>query len=110
MRVRFRLIILTPGLLTLGATEEPDLALISRPKLTKPPLCFIISTFRASNRGSRESSDLISVIDNYNFFFLTLIHLLHQTTGRFFFRPATTGTDKSTSLILEHSPALLTEH
>lgn len=104
------LIVLSPGLFALSATEKPHFTLISRPERTEPVFSFIIVALRTPDGDRGEGSDFISIINNNNFFLGTFIGLLHQSTGRFFFCPPATGADKRTALILEHSPAFLTEH
>jgi len=67
------LIILSPGVVALGAAEEPDLALISSPELAEPPDCKIICTLGALDLDGGHSIDfLILVIHNHDLLVLAL--------------------------------------
>jgi hypothetical protein len=68
-----RSVVLSPGVITLGATEETDLALISSPELTEPPDCKIILTFGALDLdGGHCPRTLLLFIHDHNLLFLAL--------------------------------------
>lgn len=70
-------VVFTPGIPALGATEEPNLALIGGPQLPKPPLCGHVAAFRASDRGRRKGGDEPVVFDDGDLFFGSLSGPLH---------------------------------
>lgn len=69
----FRLIVLSPGVIALGAPEEPDFALISRPELSEPPDCKIVLALGAFDLDGGHSLHFFAfIIHNHNLLFLAL--------------------------------------
>ena len=67
------LIILPPGVITLGAAEKPDLALICSPELAKPPDCKVILALGAFDLdGGHGPHTFLLFIHDHNLLFLAL--------------------------------------
>jgi hypothetical protein len=62
----YTLIILSPGVFTLGAAEEPDLAFISSPELAEPPDRKIVLTLGALDLDGGHSLHSFSLVIHYH--------------------------------------------
>jgi hypothetical protein len=71
------LIILPPRVLALHATEETNLALISRSQLAHPPFSRIMAALGASHTGGGKGPSFLSIIYDGDLFFHALGFLHH---------------------------------
>jgi hypothetical protein len=56
-------------MITLGATEEPDFALIGRPELTKPPDCKVVRALGAFDLDGGHGLCLAFLLNDHDFIF-----------------------------------------
>ncbi len=71
--------VLPPGMVTFGAAEEPDFALIGRPELAKPPYCQIILALRAFDLDGGHGLCLAFLFNDHDLIFTarhTALHLI----------------------------------
>ena len=70
-------VVLPPGMITLGATEEPDFALIGRPELTKPPDCKVVRALGAFDLDGGHGLCLAFLLNDHDLIFTALDPALH---------------------------------
>jgi hypothetical protein len=73
-----KLIVLAPGMAAFSTPEEPDFALISRPKLAKPPEGKVVLALGAPDLDSWHGVNFfILIIHDHDLFFLAQLLGLH---------------------------------
>jgi len=66
-------VVLPPGVIALGAPEEPHFALVSRPELSEPPDCKIVLALGAFDLdGGHGPHTFLLFIHDHNLLFLAL--------------------------------------
>ncbi len=83
----------------IGTSKESDLTLISRPKLTEPPVCLTIPTVGALHSDGRQRANRLGIIDDNDLFLFPFFGNLHLFLTLAFFFPATRGADKDPAFI-----------
>ena len=71
------LIVLPPGMVALGAAEEPDLALICRPELAKPPDCKVVLALGAFDLDGGHGLCLAFLLNDHDLILAALNPALH---------------------------------
>lgn len=70
-------IILPPGVVTLGAAEKPDLALVCSPELAKPPDCKVVLALGTFDLDSGHGLCLPFLLNDHDLIFTALDPVLH---------------------------------
>ena len=70
-------IILPPGVVTLGAAEKPDLALVCSPELAKPPDCKVVLALGTVDLDSGHGLCLPFLLNDHDLIFTALDPVLH---------------------------------
>ena len=70
-------IILPPGVVTLGAAEKPDLALVCSPELAKPPDCKVVLALGAFDLDGGHGLCLPFLLNDHDLIFTALDPVLH---------------------------------